>query len=157
MTLAYRPIEVDDLPASLAVRVSTRENALTVKQLRDDYGVTPETVAAGLATNLGGWVCEDAGAVVGFAIGDGATGEVQVVAVLPGHEGRGIGKALLTRVQDWLFAQGHRELWLLANPDPDVRASGFYRTLGWQRTGRLKGPDEVLTLAHSSRGGPTSA
>ena len=58
----------------------------------------------------------------------------------------GIGKALLLEVQRWLFAKGHEEIWLLANPDPGVRASGFYRRLGWRRSGVMKGGDEVLRL-----------
>lgn len=153
MSLVYRLLDTADLPATLVVRTSTRENALTAEQLRDDYGVTPETIAAGLASTLKGWVCEDDGRIVGFAIGDGATGEMQVVAVLPDHEGRGIGKALIARVQNWLFAQGHAELWLLANPDPTVRATGFYRKFGWRRTGEMRGVDEVLVL---SADGPDS-
>ncbi len=79
-------------------------------------------------------------------MGDRSNGEVQVVAVLPGYEGRGIGKALLLAVQQWLFAQGHDEIWLRANSDPDVRATGFYRRLGWRRSGVMKGGDEVLRL-----------
>ncbi len=152
----YRRITADDLPAVFRVRVSTRENTLTMEQLRDDYGVTPESLAAGLSADLRGWLCEEAGAVVGFAIGDGATGEVNVVAVLPSHERSGIGKALLLAVQDWLFSSGHREIWLLANPDPAIRATGFYRALGWQPTGRMIGPDEVLVLTASTRDGKTS-
>lgn len=84
--------------------------------------------------------------MVGFAISDRSNGEVQVVAVLPGHEGMGIGKALLLAVQGWLFAAGHEEIWLGANPDPGVRASGFYERLGWRRSGVMKGGDEVLRL-----------
>lgn len=147
MSLVYRPLTANDIPAVFAVRTSTRENTLTMEQLRDDYGVTPESMAVGLAATLRGWLCEEQDEVVAFAIGDGATGEVNVVAVLPGHEGRGIGKALLGRVQDWLFSMGHREIWLLANPDPAIRATGFYRRLGWRRTGEVRGTDEVLTLS----------
>ncbi|MCG8593495.1 MAG: GNAT family N-acetyltransferase, partial [Kiloniellales bacterium] len=78
--------------------------------------------------------------------GDRSKGEVQVVAVLPDYEGRAIGKNLLDRVTAWLFSEGHQEIWLLSNPDPDVRAHGFYRKLGWHATGVRKGDDEVMVL-----------
>ncbi len=79
-------------------------------------------------------------------MGDRSNGEVQVVAVLPEYEGRGIGNSLLTHVQTWLFSEGHEEIWLLANPDPNIRAHGFYRKLGWRTTGAQREGDEVMKL-----------
>jgi ribosomal protein S18 acetylase RimI-like enzyme len=93
-----------------------------------------------------GWLVEDEGSVVAFAMGDRSNGEVQVVAVHPGYEGRGYGKAVLAAVVDWLVAEGHAEVWLYAARDPAVRATGFYRRLGWTPTGEVKGSDEVLSL-----------
>ena len=147
--LTYRPMTAADLPAVFAVRLATVENAVTLEELAEDYGITPESLAAAMETHVQGWLCEDGGRAVGFAMGDRSNGEVQVVAVLPGYEGRGIGRALLLEVQQWLFAQGHEEIWLGANPDPGVRASGFYRRLGWRRTGVMKGGDEVLRLSRA--------
>ncbi len=99
-----------------------------------------------MKSHVKGWLCEASERVVGFAMGDRSNGEVQVVAVLPEYEGRGIGKSLLTRVQTWLFSEGHEEIWLLANPDPNLRAHGFYRKLGWRATGSLREDDEVMKL-----------
>lgn len=146
MHLVYREMTTAALPAVFAVRVSTVENAVTMRSLQDDYGITPETLAAAMQADVKGWLCEDDGTVVGFAMGDRSNAEVQVVAVRPGHEGRGIGKDLLLRVQRWLFDAGHDPIWLRANPDPSVRATGFYRRLGWRRTDRFIGGDQVLTL-----------
>ena len=138
---------VDDIPAALAVRVSTVENRLTLEELERDYGVTPESLARDMVgPHVRGWVCEDAGTVVGFAMGDRSTGEVSVVAVLPAYEGRGIGRNLLARVRDWLFAEGHEEIWLHATPDPGIRAYGFYRRLGWRAAGAAEGDAEVMKL-----------
>jgi GNAT superfamily N-acetyltransferase len=117
-----------------------------MEELAEDYGITPESLAAAMETHVQGWLCEEGGRAVGFAMGDRSNGEVQVVAVLPSHEGRGIGKELLLAVQQWLFAEGHVEIWLRANPDPDVRATGFYRRLGWRRSGDIMGGDEVLRM-----------
>jgi len=49
-------------------------------------------------------------------------------------------------VQSWLFSLGHRELWLLENPDPAIRAYGFYRSLGWSATGELRDGQQILRL-----------
>jgi GNAT superfamily N-acetyltransferase len=145
--LTYHRMTVDDVPAVLEVRFATVENAITLEELEADYGITPQTMAASLQADVRGWLCRHGDRTVGFAMADRANGEVQVVAVLPGYEGRGIGRALLEQARDWLFAEGHDEIWLGANPDPDLRASGFYRRLGWRRSGTMKGGDEVLKLS----------
>ncbi len=149
MPLTFRPMTVADLPAVLTVRLSTRENAITLAELEEDYGITPESLAESMRSNVRGWLCADGDRVVGFAMGDRSNGEVQVVAVLPSREGRGIGKTLLRHVLNWLFASGHDEVWLRANPDPKIRATGFYRKLGWRTTGRMIGSDQVLTLTRT--------
>jgi len=146
MSASYRPMLIDDLPAAFAVRLSTIENAITMERLESDYGITPQSLAAAMRSDVKGWLCEDAGKVVGFAMGDLSNGEVGVVAVLPGYEGRGIGKNLLTLVQNWLFSGGHSEIWLLSNPDSTIRAHGFYRKLGWRAVGERRGDNEVMKL-----------
>ena len=146
MKFTYRQMQISDLPAALAVRLSTVENAITKEALESDYGITPQSLSEAMKSHVKGWLSEASGRVVGFAMGDRSNGEVQVVAVLPEYEGRGIGKSLLTRVQAWLFSEGHEAIWLLANPDPNIRAHGFYRKLGWRATGSLRQDDEVMKL-----------
>jgi ribosomal protein S18 acetylase RimI-like enzyme len=135
----------EDVDAVLHLRTLTRENALTMEELAE-RGITPESTSRLLEEDVKGWVCEESGEILGFAMGDGRSGEVLVLAVLPEHEGRGIGRRLLSSVQDWLFSRGHSELWLLENPDPAVRAYGFYRSLGWLPTGEFRGEEQVLKL-----------
>lgn len=142
-----RPEDIDEV---LDLRASTRENALTVEDLQRGYGVTPNAIASAMRHDARGWVCKDDDRIVGFAMGNKATGEVTVVAVLPEHEGRGIGRRLLNSVCDWLFDEGHDEIWLLANPDPNVRASGFYKALGWVSSDVMKGGDIELKLSRSA-------
>lgn len=137
---------VDDLDAVMEVRFSTRENAITLKELEEDYGITRESMVKAMQSHVRGWLCELEGSVAGFAMGDVENGEVQVVAVHPDFEGRGIGAQVLGAVCDWLFSEGHAQLWLGANPDPEIRATGFYAKLGWIPTGVMKGYDEVLVL-----------
>lgn len=142
--LHLRPMRPDDVAGALTMRGQTRENAIDADELATVYGITEETVRQSMAGTVSGWVAEADGTIVGFAMGDAATGEVAVVALLPAWEGQGIGRALLTKVMDQLIAAGNGRLWLLANPDPAVRASGFYARLGWRPAGEMRGEDTVL-------------
>jgi GNAT superfamily N-acetyltransferase len=146
MDLAFRQMTQGDIPSTFSVRLSTVENAITMERLESDYGITPESVADTMASDVKGWICEDAGVAVGFAMGNASNGEVLVVAVRPEYERKGIGKNLLARVRNWLFGAGHEQIWLLTPPDPSLRAYGFYRSLGWQGTGRIQRGDEVMLL-----------
>jgi ribosomal protein S18 acetylase RimI-like enzyme len=130
-----RDMELDDIPAAFSVRTSTRENPLTLVELEEDYELTPETLASAMLSTAKGWVCEADGKVVGFSMGDSTNAELTVIAVLPDYEGRGIGKRLLSEVENWLFSLGHKELWLVTTPDPDLRAYNFYVKRGWVPTG----------------------
>ena len=152
MGLIYRRMNVDDVPATLSVRLSTVENAITMERLESDYGITPESVATSMMDGVKGWLAEDSGRAVGFSMGDVASGEVLVVAVRPEYERRGIGESVLARVRDWLFSQGHASIWLLTTPDPRLRAYGFYRALGWKPTGRRVRGDEIFVLARDRPG-----
>lgn len=143
--MRFRSMKREDVDEILRVRTLTRENVLTMEELAG-LGITPESTRSLLGDDVKGWVCEEAGAILGFAMGDALSGEVLVLAVLAQHEGRGIGRTLLGAVADWLVSRGHPEPWLRTNPDPAVRSHGFYRRLGWRPTGELRGADEVLTL-----------
>jgi GNAT superfamily N-acetyltransferase len=92
-----------------------------------------------------GVVAECNDEVIGFCSGDVNTGEVLVLALLPEYEGHGLGKNILVLVADKLFSFGMDKLWLAASPNPEIRAHGFYRHLGWVPTGVIdKNRDEVL-------------
>ena len=75
-----------DIAAIFRVRTSTRENRMSIKELAD-LGITPESVSQALKVKTKGWVCEEAGKILGFTVGDGDSGEMLVVAVLPEAEG----------------------------------------------------------------------
>jgi GNAT superfamily N-acetyltransferase len=129
--MRYREITDADIPALFAVRTVTHENRLSLEELHA-LGITEESVRDKLAGSCHGWLCEADGQIVGFAIGDRATGELWVIAVLPGYVGGGIGHRLLTLVEDWLKAQGCSRLWLTTDVDPSLRAYTFYRRHGWE-------------------------
>lgn len=98
--LNFLQMSVLDIPEVLEVRISTVENVVTIQELEDEYGLTPETLAVVVNGSSQGWVCTEDGRIVGFAMGDQETGEMSVVALRPDYEGRGIGEKLLKFVQD---------------------------------------------------------
>jgi ribosomal protein S18 acetylase RimI-like enzyme len=125
-----REITEKDIPDLFKVRVRTHENCLTYEQLKS-LGITEESVKARLEGSLKGWLYEVDNQVVGFAMGDGATGEMWVIAVLPEFVGKGIGSKLLIAVENWLFACGCQQLWLTTDIDTSLKAYSFYRQHGW--------------------------
>lgn len=57
------------------------------------------------------------------------------------------GKTLLSLVVEWLYSFNPARVWLGASPNPDTRAYGFYRALGWRPTGETDARgDEILVL-----------
>ena len=126
-----RQITDADVAGLFPVRVATRENALSLEELAG-FGITEESVRGMLeADSHRGWLWEEAGRIVGFAMGNRKNGEMWVIALLPAFEGRGIGAQLITRVEDWLWSEGWSEIWLTTDIDPALRAYGFYRKQGW--------------------------
>jgi ribosomal protein S18 acetylase RimI-like enzyme len=141
--MQYRTIKNKDLPTLFQIRISTRENKLSMDELAQ-LGITLESMTKALSDNVKEWLCEIDNNIVGFAMGEKATGEMLVIALLPAYEGLGIGKQLLQRVEEWLFSEGHSKLWLTTSLDQNLRAYGFYRKLGWLDAGELKGKNKIL-------------
>lgn len=137
-----------DIPACVDIRGRTRENAIPVERLAT-LGITASSWAGQVARGaLQGRIAEVDGVIAGYCFGDVATGEVVVLAVLPEHESRGLGRALLAATMADLHAHGHARLFLGCSADPRHRAHGFYRHLGWRPTGaRDERGDEVLAFA----------
>ena len=145
--LEYRRATSSDLPACLHVRGQTRDNPLTPDYLAS-LGVTTESwgplVDSGQSV---GFVAEKKTQLVGFCFADTRSGEVTVLALLPEFEGLGAGRSLLHLTTQILFSSGREEVWLKASPDPQTRAYGFYRHLGWRWSGATDEiGDQVLLL-----------
>jgi GNAT superfamily N-acetyltransferase len=131
--LKYREITEEDIPALFAVRTATDENRLSREEL-SSLGITEDSVRERLRGTFKGWLCQDGDLVTGFSMGDKATGELWVIAVLPEYVGRGIGSRLLTLVENWLSENGCSKLWLTTDIDKNLRAYSFYRSHGWVDT-----------------------
>ena len=140
--MKYREMLVKDLPETFELRIATWHNPNGREELTK-MGITTESVTQMMSTSHAGWVCEVDSRIAGFAMGNQETGEMWVIAVLEDYEGRGIGRQLLQRVEDWLFSQGCKVLWLTTDPDEAVRAVGFYRHLGW-KDWKMEGGDRYM-------------
>jgi GNAT superfamily N-acetyltransferase len=147
MKLIFRETLTSDIEGLFSVRARTRENPISKDQLAS-LGITTESIAEHMASGrMKGWLCLDSSTLVGFCNGDAETGEILVLAVLPGYEHKGIGTNLLSRVVEWLRSVGCNTLWLAASPDSRTRAHGFYRSLGWKPTAEIdENGDEILEL-----------
>lgn len=95
-------------------------------------GITPDSVATAIQSSHRGWLFEEDGEVGGFAMGDAEKAELTVMAMLPEHEGKGIGGQLLKKVESWLESEGCKKVWLTTDINPDLRAYGFYKKHGWE-------------------------
>lgn len=123
-----------DIPAVFEVRTGVRENHMSMAELAE-IGVTPDTLSGMLEGDGCGWVAEEEGRVLAFAMADAADATVFALFVRDGCEGRGLGRLLMAEAEQWLFARGCAQIWLETDSDRAVRANGFYRHLGWTDDG----------------------
>ena len=100
------------------------------------------------------WVAELDATVVGFAgIGpsrdpvDETLGELDTIAVDPGHWRRGIGNALMTVALEFLASDGYRAaiLWTLSGYE---RGRAFYEATGWTLDGGIRDEGRQVRYRH---------
>lgn len=150
-TIVIREATAGDMPDISRVRFSVVENATTPERLAA-RGITNESVAASFPADSKGWVAEEAGEIVAFAIADRAAQSIFALFVLPSHEGRGFGTHLLTAAVQWLWDNGATRLWLATGPN--TRAARFYACRGWTHTGDADNGDirfELSAVQYPSR------
>jgi ribosomal protein S18 acetylase RimI-like enzyme len=125
-----RRADFGDIPALMKLRGAVRENRHV-----GPNKVTCEDVADFLESGEI-WIWEEGGRILGFSAGDAEIGWIWALFVDPGHEGRGIGRALLTLACRTLVRAGFATATLTT--DPGTRAAGFYRRGGWTDSGRTE-------------------
>jgi 8-oxo-dGTP pyrophosphatase MutT (NUDIX family)/GNAT superfamily N-acetyltransferase len=130
-----REARVSDIPAMHEIRLSVQENVLSRPEAvsHQDY----ERLLTGRGV---GFVCEDSGELLGFAMADLEATNIWALFVSPRHERRGAGRLLFERLLDALRRRGLDEVWL--STDPGTRAERFYSSAGWTRAG-MTGSGEV--------------
>jgi len=124
-----RKAETSDVVAMNHLRLQVQENILS-----DPSRVTAEMTTEAISVTGGGWVFEEEGQILGFSIALLKDPSIWALFVLPGHEGRGIGHALIGVAVNWLWSQGAERIWL--GTDPGTRAERFYRERGWREAGK---------------------
>lgn len=128
MEKTIRLANLADIAAIFDIRTSVHENHLSRDQLAE-MGITPEAIREAMLEAPCVWVAEVNGLPVGFSMANIDDGCVFAAFVLPEFEGRGLGRSLMEKAEGFLF-QYHQMIWL--ETAEASRASGFYRTLGWQ-------------------------
>jgi GNAT superfamily N-acetyltransferase len=129
-----------DIPRIFEIRDSVGENRLS-----DPTAVTEALVQRFIDDGVL-WVWQEVGGLVtGFSGSDTRNGSIAMLFVAPGHEGKGIGRALLAQACTALREAGHREAWLIA--EPGTRAERHYRAGGWTESGRNAQGELVLRKA----------
>lgn len=124
-----------DVPAIMRIRAAVRENRLVSRQI-------PAEEVLWTMERLGrGWVAEEGGEVVGFAIGNAESGNIWALFIDPDFEGRGHGRRLNDAMVAWLWSRGLQRIWLTT--EAGTRAERFYGLAGWKRVGQAS-YDEVL-------------
>ena len=151
--IEIRPAVPADIDGISDVRHAVIENAQTREQLAA-LGITAQSVADSLVRERRGWVAEETGRIVGFAIADGATASLFALFVQPGHERRGTGRRLLEVAVRWLWDQGLERLWLTTGAG--TRAVGFYQSAGWICTGSDRDGDLRFELWRTRGAGSRS-
>ena len=139
----FRRANSKDIAAMSRIRLAVTENVLS-----DPARATPAMYEDFLEKSGRGWVAEYGGEIVAFCYADKAKASIWALFVAPGHEGRGLGAALLERAGAWLFELGHDTVRLTTGAD--TRADRFYAAQGWQRA-PLGGSEVAYSLARSQR------
>ncbi len=126
--MIFREATLADIPQLQHIRVSVKENVLY------DPSVVPVSdVTHFLAVRGKGWLCATDDVVAGFAIANLQGNNIWALFVMPGYEGKGIGRGLQKIMLDWYFGQTDKTVWL--GTAPRTRAEEFYLRSGWKATG----------------------
>jgi GNAT superfamily N-acetyltransferase len=117
----------------------------------DDTVLTPETLRERMS-RMNVFVAEEGDRVVGTiaASANGEVGHLRGMAVLPEWEGRGVARRLLRRALDDLLVRGCARV-TLNTTAPLVRASRFYESAGFARTGRERDFFGMPIYEHAKR------
>lgn len=132
-----------DIAGIQRVRHSVLENRLTSGVIKD------RDVAHAIEESGRGWVIEVDTVVVGFAVGNGETGNIWALFVHPDYEGRGYGKRLHDEMLSWLWSRGLQRLWL--STDSGTRAERFYAAAGWRRQELLPNGEILFERCRDNR------
>ncbi|MBO2452226.1 ribosomal protein S18-alanine N-acetyltransferase [Actinomadura barringtoniae] len=123
----------DDLPAVMRLEHELfPEDAWSEQMLRGELDDQPRTRHYVVAETAEGEIIGYAGLAAA-----GGQADVQTIGVLPGHQGGGVGAALLTELLDEAVRRGSEAVFLEVRADND-RARRLYERFGFDRVGLRK-------------------
>lgn len=128
----------EDIPAMQSIRAAVTENVRSKTFSDADYRKAIRATGRG-------WVIDLEGGIVGFAVADAKSASIWALIVHPGHERRGYGRQLHAAMVEWLWSQGVEKISLTT--EPNTRASRFYESAGWVRTGKNENGESVYEMA----------
>ena len=133
--MIFREAQTNDIKHIQLVRNAVKENMLSNPGL-----VTDKDCVEYLTLRGKGWVCENDGTIIGFAIADLIDNNIWALFVHPEYDQQGIGKKLHDIMLNWYFDQQKEMVWL--STSSNTRAEKFYRMQGWKEVG-LHGKGEI--------------
>ncbi|MDJ0617756.1 MAG: GNAT family N-acetyltransferase [Calothrix sp. MO_192.B10] len=129
-----RKAQLEDIETLFEIRTNVLENHQSRAEIAE-LGITPETVAQMLQTDCCAWIAEIDAKPIAFSIANATEKTIFGIFVLPAFEGRGAGRALMEKAEEWFWSQDIEEIWLLTGNNPNLRAYGFYLHLEWVPVG----------------------
>lgn len=126
--MIIREATIDDIRQIQVVRNAVKENTLSDPNLVTDKDCEEFIIGRGK-----GWVSENNGRIVGFAIADLKDNNIWALFLHPEFEKQGIGRQLHDTMLNWYFSQTKYKVWL--GTAPSTRAEQFYRKRGWTAVG----------------------
>lgn len=141
-SIVVRRAETRDGPVLQAIERAAGERFRSVglAAIADDDPFPLEDLDGYVARGRSWVAVDDARVVVGYVLVDDVDGcaHIEQVSVEPGHQGRGVGRALIDHVDDWARADGRPALTLTTFTDVTWNRP-LYEHLGF----RVLGEDEI--------------
>lgn len=127
-------ITIEDIEAKFEID-KTSEGKRKIKERKKKYG----------DKNVGIWVVENDGKIVGFCTASrgGEHNRVGAIYVLPDHQGKGLGRLLVEKAFDWLGKEKDILLNVARYNEPAI---GFYEEFGFVKTGKNGALDSAAKL-----------
>ncbi|XYJ09677.1 GNAT family N-acetyltransferase [Telluria sp. B2] len=130
--ITLRAASPDDLPVLWELRTRAVAHGCAAhypESVLATWLATPAPASLPRLLSTGGGVAAlEAGRMLGYAVLDAASGEVDAVFVEPAAQGRGVGAMLLEALEQMALRAGRERLFLSAS----LNAVPFYRRAGFQ-------------------------
>ncbi|RYD23099.1 MAG: GNAT family N-acetyltransferase [Verrucomicrobiaceae bacterium] len=87
-----------------------------------------------------GWTYSLEGKLTGFSLANRSTGEILMVAMLPEHRRKRIGRELMRQAEGWLWSHGWEEIRFSIHDTSSENAATFLHHFGWRTSGKGEPP-----------------